>query len=349
MIVLITGHTGGGKSYLAVTFMLKELDKNRKVYSNIKLNVLDSNYFFIEDDELKKQLEDIGNIMSKYTNQEQAKDELRKLPLKDSYLVVDEAHFMGFRNKNDSLNNFLTIHRHMGLDIVLITQTPANIHKAHLDLVHKHFEARPPSRRISQKFAFYRVYEPYGSKDFTNLSVKFEEDIIKLYKSGKKERVLNTSLFKGLFILFVSFLVMFYALYNLLTSNSSNKVDSNITSSKNKIYNLNKDLLKKDNNKIKKNDNFSHLFSSPPPKKKNPYYCSSNEKVIYDICEKTVNYYDYLMLKGSRSKKDYTMIITKEPKKKYLVYYECFSHCVPLGNTNFKKHLKSFDKIDVKK
>ena len=289
MITLITGHTGGGKTYLAVNEIIKSLNSNRKVYTNIKLNIFDKNYHYLSDEKLKQELEEIGALVSSASSQEDAKELMRnqKNYLFDSLIVIDEAHFMGFRDKSIELNNFLTIHRHLGVDLILITQTSSNIHKIHLDLVHKHFEARPASKRILQNTAFYRVYEPFGSKEFSNYSLKFDEDIIKLYKSGKKEKAINKNVIKAFGFLGVAVAVGLYSFYNLFSSFTD-------------------DTPKKDTNK-----------SIHTPKKDIKKLAATNSNISKDLCFYFLPKKRYRLL---LRKKNYIIIEERERDLKVLNY-----------------------------
>jgi len=311
MITLITGHTGGGKTYLAVNEIIKSLNSNRKVYTNIKLNIFDKNYHYLSDEKLKQELEEIGALVSSASSQEDAKELMRnqKNYLFDSLIVIDEAHFMGFRDKSIELNNFLTIHRHLGVDLILITQTSSNIHKIHLDLVHKHFEARPASKRILQNTAFYRVYEPFGSKEFSNYSLKFDEDIIKLYKSGKKEKAINKNVIKAFGFLGVAVAVGLYSFYNLFSSftDDTPKKDTNKS-----IHTPKKDTNKSIHTPKKDTNKSIHT-----PKKDIKKLAATNSNISKDLCFYFLPKKRYRLL---LRKKNYIIIEERERDLKVLNY-----------------------------
>ncbi len=210
MISLITGHTGSGKTYLSIKLMLEDIKKDRVILTNIKLNIYDDNIHFFADDDLLALFLEFAKIMEENPVQEVAKDKLRQHKYANSAIYVDEAHFCGFRNKNEHLNSFLTIHRHMGLDIYLITQTSSNIWRNHLELVHKHYMALPSSSRIMPSLAKIRIYEPYGSKDYTLMNYKMKKEIFELYHSGKKEFSINKDFVKlGLILIVIIGLALY--------------------------------------------------------------------------------------------------------------------------------------------
>ena len=211
MLKLITGHTGSGKSYFAIKLLLEEFKKDRVILTNIEINIEAKNLIFENDEKILSIFLEFAKIMEENPNQEQAKEQLRTHKYANVLFVIDEAHFCGFRKKNESLNNFLTIHRHMGVDIILITQTPTNIWRNHLELIHIHYQCLPSSSRILPNMSKIRIYEPYGSRDYNTFHQKFNPEIFELYKAGKKETSINKDLIKLILIFVVLIFVVLFA------------------------------------------------------------------------------------------------------------------------------------------
>ena len=245
MLKLVTGHTGSGKSHFAIKLLLEEFKKDRVILTNIEINIEAEDLIFKNDEEMLSIFLEFAKIMEENPNQEQAKEQLRSHKYANVLFVVDEAHFCGFRNKNESLNNFLTIHRHMGVDIILITQSPTNIWRNHLELIHIHYQCLPSSSRILPNMSKIRIYEPYGAKDYVTLHQKFNPEIFDLYKAGKKETAINKDLIKLVLIFAVLIAVVFYAVSGFsdyLNPSIGHKVENNSTNITKKI--------KKDENDI---------------------------------------------------------------------------------------------------
>ena len=243
MLTLITGHTGSGKTYTAVKKLLEDLQKDRLIFTNIKLNLDAENLYFLADDELQQEFKKLAQIMRDNPIQEVAKEKLKQHKFANSAIYVDEAHFLGFRNKDEYLNDFLTIHRHMGLDIYLITQTPTNVYKAHLELVHKHIQCLPPSSRVMPNILKRRIYEPYGSKDFETKHEKVQKEIFELYNAGKKETSINKTVIKLMLGLLAVLLILFFV-YTKFSSVLFNK-DVKVVADRNKTKSV---FISKDSN-----------------------------------------------------------------------------------------------------
>jgi len=117
MITFITGTPGTGKTLNAVKrYIIPALKAGRLVYTNVPLSVLHISIFLKEFDEFT-----ISNLIKpyeKYTYKEAKANSL---------LVIDEAQNFynnrDFKEKdNKDFIEFLTGHRHYGIDVLILTQ-----------------------------------------------------------------------------------------------------------------------------------------------------------------------------------------------------------------------------------
>ncbi len=195
MFKCIDGLQGSGKSYYAVAKIKEKKSEYFKVLTNI-----DSFKFFDNVELLKfnELLDVLGDCQAKYDNEED--DSVLKAILIDKgyiskdkplLLVIDEAHNF-FDKKNDLLTWFITYHRHLYIDVYLITQTYSLIHYSYHKLIQEYIHALPQDRQIfGGKFKYQKhIAVPYN-KQFTqagNEYLKLDKSIFNMYQSGDKVR-----------------------------------------------------------------------------------------------------------------------------------------------------------------
>ncbi len=164
MISVVYGVPGSGKSYYAVWWIRKRaltegdiflrVKDNVLLITNIKLN-LDSpeNYVYIED----------WDGWRKYMDVDFWRANFAWLQGKKVYIVMDEAQLFFYHYKDDPrVMFFLQYHRHLGVDILLITQTPKSLPAKVFELAEFLIESVPRSVNPFSFRAFrYRVLHPF--------------------------------------------------------------------------------------------------------------------------------------------------------------------------------------------
>ncbi len=138
MIYAIAGRPGGGKTYEAVAYhILPAIKEGRKVITNITLNI-DWFVKILGDDvcDLIKivdgRLTDFGSTSRPFSQIEDYSDDWRNEKGQGPLYVVDEAHMsLPSRGLPAAILEWFSIHRHYGVDIILLTQ---NIRKVHRDI-----------------------------------------------------------------------------------------------------------------------------------------------------------------------------------------------------------------------
>jgi hypothetical protein len=214
MLSLLTGKTGSGKSYFAVSQIVDKLKEGRTVYTNIKLNVEYENYIYLDELGVKTFLVYIGNTFKEVDNLEQKKHEVQQTQYFESDFFIDEAHLVGFRDKKEAVLNWLTIHRHFNQNITVITQVPTNVHRDYLNMFHGHIDMIPQNKRLSKNSMGYREYDAYKGDRINTKYFKPDLSIFEIYNSGNVEKGVNQDIAK-LYMIGGGLAVMAIVLYNL--------------------------------------------------------------------------------------------------------------------------------------
>ncbi|EGQ7813769.1 MULTISPECIES: zonular occludens toxin domain-containing protein [Vibrio] len=138
MIYAIAGRPGGGKTYEAVAYhIIPAIKDGRKVITNITLNIDWFVKIFGEHvrDLIKivdGRLTDFGSTSRPFSQIGDYSDEWRNEKGQGPLYVVDEAHMsLPSRGLPAAILEWFSIHRHYGVDIILLTQ---NIRKVHRDI-----------------------------------------------------------------------------------------------------------------------------------------------------------------------------------------------------------------------
>lgn len=158
-----------------------------------------------------------------------------ELNLSNSLFIIDEAHNF-FDTKNDVYVWWLSYHRHLHQDIILITQNLSLIYRKYLTFGEFFYRAVPSSLRIrSGVFTYHQFikYQLYKTSHTDTIKVKFYQKVYALYGSEA-----NTQSKKVIYkfiaiavVLFVIVAIFFNIVGSFLGGGSSS--DSNTTQGKN--------------------------------------------------------------------------------------------------------------------
>jgi len=228
MAELFEGLQGSGKSYMASYKMFYEGDKYAKIFTNldgiketekIKLlkfkeftkDVIDQCYIIsVEEDRPFQDCIDFlisKNILDKEVSRE-----------KRTLIIVDEAqNFFGKTVKNSpSLEWFITQHRHLYIELYLITQKHTLI-RDNYKLFNVTYKAYPPTRQFNPRKIKYTEYAGLSSvkdNEVRTFSLKKEQKIFDMYESGDKvesPNILKPFLIYGaLFAIAISSLIFYF-------------------------------------------------------------------------------------------------------------------------------------------
>ena len=212
MLTLLTGKTGSGKSYHAVSCIMDSLLDDRKVFTNIKISVKDPNYVYLDELGIRDFLLYIETTFKEVKNLEDKKNEVKSTIYFESDFFIDEAHLVGFRDKKEAVLNWLTLQRHFNQNIHIITQVPTNVHRDYLTMFHSHIDMIPPNKRLSKTSMGLREYDAYKGDRLRTTYFKPELELFELYNSGNVEVGVNQVIFK-LYGLGVGALILGVILY----------------------------------------------------------------------------------------------------------------------------------------
>jgi zona occludens toxin len=233
MITIVYGVPGSGKSYYAVWWIkrrvLQEGDvfyrvrPDRLLITNLKLR-LDSEegYVYVEE----------PDDLAKYMDVDFWKANYHLLQGRKVVFVVDECQrFFYFYGSDVRVLYFLQYHRHLGMDILLITQTPKSIPGKVFELCEYVVESVPKSvNPFGFKTFRYRVLHPLDRKEvLRRFHLSFESAVFYLYHDmiyspeEGEERVANAYvryyvMLVGIIVALVGFLYLFFSSFSGLAS-----------------------------------------------------------------------------------------------------------------------------------
>lgn len=198
MIEIYTGVPGSGKTYRAVSYLYdifldsksKSYGKFTRFYTNINefaFSEFDSMVAYdLNWDLLFEKLSQLHRLYMSKVDDSQLLELADSLFISNTFFVIDEAHNF-FEKKNSVLVWWLSYHRHLHQDIILITQNLALIESKYKSFSEFFYKAIPSSLRV---FSNTLKYEQYiGSRMFKNqrsekFTLKFNPDVFSLYHSG---------------------------------------------------------------------------------------------------------------------------------------------------------------------
>lgn len=240
MITLITGVPGSGKTLMAVSDLSKKVDKEwagRKIFIHgipdltIPTEPIPDGHSIQDMHVWLKWPENNGSIV-----------------------VIDEAQNIfpprSAGSKTPEIVEWLHVHRHSGVDIILITQMPGRIDKQVRDLVgaHYHIHKTPLGVRMRYFWDYCENNPKSGMKNARPEVYKFDKKAFGLYKSAEIHTKVKTPKSRVLWVIpaaLIVFGITAYMGYSLLSGlGSSEKADSE-NSSASSFVDVKSDDLKK--------------------------------------------------------------------------------------------------------
>jgi len=229
MILYFLGLPGSGKSYYGVYTIYnnfsndkeakRDLKKDYQVcYTNInefKFDKLENVYPFDEDEFFKK-LEILYDMYKKKASDDELIEKCKDFNIYKALFVLDECHKF-FDVQKPVLVWWLTYHRHLYHDLILITQSLSLVNPKYKPLAEAFYKAKSSSLTFNKKYFNYMYYTDSRmskSSYVTAIKVKKNPKVFDLYHSGDSvnsknviKRFLLISLF--LFLLLISMIFFF--------------------------------------------------------------------------------------------------------------------------------------------
>lgn len=254
-ITYCVGNPGSGKSYFAAYKIWEnfhDLNKTKETYEkkfdNCYTNI--NQFKFDEFDnvikfDFEKIKEHLTTLYTMYSNK-QTDEELilycEDNNLFNSYFVLDEIHNI-FKNKDDDvLIWWLTYHRHLHHELLLITQDLSLVHNEYKRIAEFFYKAVDSGKRLfSKKFKYiqfsnYRMYQNSIIKG-GGISLEFKQEIFNLYHSGNSgstKSFVRKYVYIALVFLIISFLG-FYIFLNSLKTDETPKIKAEVKTEKTAI------------------------------------------------------------------------------------------------------------------
>jgi len=232
MLYYYLGIPGSGKSYAGVELIYnnfsddKEAKKDKKFdwincYTNINEFQFDkiNNVYEFKFDDFYKQLEELYSIYNDKSKTD--KDLIEKaieFKIYKTLFVIDECHRY-FDVQDKVLVWWLTYHRHLYHDLILITQSLGLIHAKYKPLAEAFFRAKPSSLTLNKKYFNYTYFTDSRLTQAGKVSVikiKKNKKVFELYHSGdsvKSKNVIMRFLIIALLFAFVLFAIGYFYFY----------------------------------------------------------------------------------------------------------------------------------------
>jgi len=235
MITYIVGNPGSGKTYYAVfkihqlfifkpkdTFLSKVIKPEKQkeylyCYTNINGFKFDLDDKFIKFDYEKfySDLEVLYLLYMDKVGDDVLNEKAKELNLHNVLIILDEAHNF-FKAKEDNiLVWWLTYHRHLYQDIMLITQDLSLISNEYKRIAEHFLKAVDSSKRLFKnkfRYMLYGSYKMYQKDVMQKFHVPYMKEVFNLYHSGQnasQKSFVRKFLYVSLF-LFITLSIYFY-------------------------------------------------------------------------------------------------------------------------------------------
>ncbi len=211
MLRIITGVPGSGKSYYAVHYLKKfvEYDQLYKEY------ILRSDVcLFTNIDSIRVNHKVFNEKTLEFLTVEKFREYMQKHNYKRVIMIIDEAQrffsteaLKQQQNIND-IYFFFEYHRHLGIDVFLITQSLKALSQRIVSLAEYVIEARPRTISISRIF-LYDVKDVVSKMKLYTIKLPASNEIFQLYKSFEVEEFEKPrGLLQRKFLLGIAFFVI---------------------------------------------------------------------------------------------------------------------------------------------
>lgn len=241
MIYAICGTPGSFKSCYAVqNFILPALKKGRKVYTNIE-GLSPSHiatYYDMDPIEVEQNLQILGRVYDDDGTWHEDRDKIRKfyedLPI-NALVIIDEAqNYFSSRDFKEGFSAdlipWLTKHRHLGNDVVWITQNIESVDITFRRNTHLTYALRRAENIGFKNAAFNYIFDraDLDRKHLARKMYRPDPTIFKLYSSYQEKEVQENRKSYNVFLrspfFWLAILVFSYAAYTILSGNLSRSV-----------------------------------------------------------------------------------------------------------------------------
>lgn len=230
MISFFVGVPGSGKTYYAVDKIYnnfstdKEAKKDKHVYDICYTNINEfefekvSNVLLLDFDNLKSKLTKLHKLYKEKNTDDVLIEFCKENNIYNCYFVIDEAHNF-FSAKDSVLIWWLSYHRHLYHEIILITQNISLIEAKYKSFSEFFYRAVPTSLNLFKSHFKYNQYcdsrMSLKSKTST-FKLKKNQKVFELYHSGDSIKASNIILKFLVFALVLTIVLVIYFYFVVL-------------------------------------------------------------------------------------------------------------------------------------
>ena len=235
MITYIVGNPGSGKTYYAVfkihqlfifkpkdTFLSKVIKpEKQKEYSYCYTNIngfkfdLDDKFIKFDYEKFYSDLEVLYLLYMDKVGDDVLNEKAKELNLHNVLIILDEAHNFLKAKEDNILVWWLTYHRHLYQDIMLITQDLSLVSNEYKRIAEHFVKAVDSSKRLFKnkfRYMLYGSYKMYQKDVMQKFHVPYMKEVFNLYHSGQnasQKSFVRKFLYVSLF-LFITLSIYFY-------------------------------------------------------------------------------------------------------------------------------------------
>lgn len=384
-ISFITGIPGSGKTYYAVHHLYKSfiepmkneskkedkkslfsflfgVKEETRTYDYCYTNINEFNFSICDKIKLYEHdiiYEKLKILYSLYLNKADDKtliEKAKEFKIFNSLFIIDECH--NFYDKEDEvLVWFFTYHRHLYIDIYMITQDLTLVESKYKTIAEFFFQALPNSKKINTKIFKYRQFLSYKmyQKDIVgNFTLPAKNEVFALYTSGAKNN--SKSIVNKFIAIFIFIALITFTLFKIFMFLLSDKEKSKEIINQQTTKNINTQSLKSTNNQANINyfENDFNINENIQINKTN--YSNLYFYEVICLYEKTciINdeyYIPYLTFKYITESSQYLYFNIENSNQNTLKFnliydYEIFKNLKKKGNSKNEKTNSNFNLIN---
>lgn len=280
-IRLYSGIPGSGKTY-RVVYELKYTDLLKKYYIFHNIPNLKIEHPHLKHYGPESEFNPPG--LFTYETQKQISEQIKEQYNKNVLWIIDECDKLGMDRIDKKHKEWLSMHRHLGQEIYLITQSRYNIAKDYMNLIEVEIQGK--RGYIFQSFIYSWLAS--GEKFATDRIPK-KKDVFEAYRSFHFAELKNkkSNIFKYLIILvFITIALLVYFFFFSLPGGFKETKEKIKSESKN-IEKTNENQINNQNHKPYTSDNIGKY-----------YFAGSFQKIIY-MTDSSGNLYNYSVLNNT--------------------------------------------------
>ena len=237
MIVYYLGIPGSGKSYSGVNTIYNNFTDNKdakrdlkKDYNNCYTNINEFKFdkchdvYFFDFEVFYKQLEELHTMYKNKATDDALIEKAKEFNIYKTLFVLDECH-QYFDVEKKVLVWWLTYHRHLYHDIILITQNLALVNSKYKPLAEAFYRAKPSSLTLNNKFFNYTYFTDSRMTKASRVNVKKvlkRKGVFELYHSG--DSVDSKNVIKHFLLIALGLAVLLFALMYYFYGSKHNKI-----------------------------------------------------------------------------------------------------------------------------